>query len=283
VDIFFKILRNPAASHYDFGNIEGFVVGRGRGFEEDFKGLSEDQTKAKMITMCAGIAMMMGHRPEQVVPSTLLEMLGFKNAGFATPAAPASNGFSTIRNNGTKPKVTKPGRKAVKLDRLHFNTELDFRTIMGRNTKLEEQVRVLVTKSKIKKDLAKIAFGFDNIIVEAPANMTKNNLIGYHEINGMPFIGAYAYNAGEVPVFFILYFDGKEFRGYIPNAGNIYNTMTQSAFGRDTVSDLKWVQEAFTGTYEYAITFDVDMLRSNNVHFDWDILRNEIDTRIIVL
>lgn len=35
----------------------------------------------------------------------------------------------------------------------------------------------------------------------------------------------------EIPIYGAIYWDGKEFRGYVPESGNVYNTMTKECFG----------------------------------------------------
>lgn len=56
--------------------------------------------------------------------------------------------------------------------------------------------------------------------------------------NGFTFLGVTAGGDWEEPVFFIIYFDGKGLRGYIPENGNTYNKITKTAFGSEGESDV---------------------------------------------
>lgn len=85
----------------------------------------------------------------------------------------------------------------------------------------------------VTKDLSKIRFGHDN---GTAANITGNsNFLGLHVTeSGIPFIGARLCGDEEfVEVYFIVYFDGKNIRGYVPYYGNTYNPKTKAAFGID--------------------------------------------------
>ena len=77
--------------------------------------------------------------------------------------------------------------------------------------------------SKFKKDISKVHFDFENV-----------EGMGIHTLsNGLTY---YAFTAGgdwEQPIYIILYWDGKSFRGYIPTEGNPWNTATNCAYGND--------------------------------------------------
>lgn len=63
---------------------------------------------------------------------------------------------------------------------------------------------------------------------------TCYDLEGFNRLdNGFCFLGCHAAGDWEVPVFFIIYWDGNEFRGYIPENGNVYNKDVNSAFGNN--------------------------------------------------
>lgn len=66
----------------------------------------------------------------------------------------------------------------------------------------------------------------------------NSHLYGFHEIDGFSFFGFGACGDWEVAVFYIVYFDGKQFRGYVPTEGNTFNRTTQSAYGNDQLADL---------------------------------------------
>ena len=50
-------------------------------------------------------------------------------------------------------------------------------------------------------------------------------------LNGLPFIGSCSCgDEGCAMVYFIIYYDGKKMRGYIPYYTNTYNSITKSEF-----------------------------------------------------
>lgn len=86
---------------------------------------------------------------------------------------------------------------------------------------------------KIQKDLSKVEFDMENIEwVPGEAYVGADDLVGIRTLpNGLTYMGVTAGGDWEMPIFFILYFDGKEIRGYIPKEGNTWNFKTKSAFG----------------------------------------------------
>jgi len=94
---------------------------------------------------------------------------------------------------------------------------------------------------KIAGDLSKIEFDYENVNI-SPAE-TRNRLVGFHNINGFTFCGVEAGGDWENSVFFIIYWDGRRLRGYIPNIGNTFNTDTKKAFGNDHKADAKWFKD----------------------------------------
>lgn len=82
---------------------------------------------------------------------------------------------------------------------------------------------------KIEKDLSKVQFDTENI---SSKKEKGTKLFGYNTLpNGMVYLGVWAGGDWETPVYFILYWDGKELRGYIPKDGNTWNTDTNMAYG----------------------------------------------------
>lgn len=88
---------------------------------------------------------------------------------------------------------------------------------------------------KLAKDLGKVQFDFENYSYQAEHKKYKedpNSLMGFQQLeNGLCFCGCYAGGDWEWPVYFIVYHDGNEFRGYIPKNGNPWNTDTKTAYG----------------------------------------------------
>ena len=63
--------------------------------------------------------------------------------------------------------------------------------------------------------------------------------------NGMSIIGVQCGGDWEYPVYFIIYWDGKSLRGYIPTDGNPWNTDDKIAYGNNAESDAKNVEKRF--------------------------------------
>lgn len=88
----------------------------------------------------------------------------------------------------------------------------------------------------VEKDLDKVHFDTENITTENDFD----DITGYHRLsNGMPYLGIMAGGDWETSVFFCIYWDGKNLRGYIPEEGNLWNTTTKEAYGNDEAADLK--------------------------------------------
>lgn len=89
---------------------------------------------------------------------------------------------------------------------------------------------------KAKKDLEKVYVDIEEILYDGVKVSAT----------GIPFFWILAYGECNCPVGFMIYFDGKDFRGYIPTYGNSFNPKTKSAFGCEEDSD-----KDYTGTYVY--------------------------------
>lgn len=99
---------------------------------------------------------------------------------------------------------------------------------------------------KLGKDL-KVKFDFENfemcgnspILGKGQLASSQIHLwLGYHTLpNGLTFLGCYAGGDWETPVSFIIYWDGKKLRGYVPLEGNPWNTTTKEAYGNDEDAD----------------------------------------------
>ena len=87
---------------------------------------------------------------------------------------------------------------------------------------------------QIEKDLKKCHFDCENVEI-GPGSIGPKGLMGYTTLdNGLSFLGICAGGDWEVPVFFIIYWDGEKLRGYIPIEGNPWNTTTRQAYGNYT-------------------------------------------------
>jgi hypothetical protein len=92
----------------------------------------------------------------------------------------------------------------------------------------------LTENKKIESDLGKVVFDFENYEFDT----SYGDLCGFHTLdNGFTFLGGFGGGDWEFPVFFIVYWDGKALRGYIPVCGNTYNLDLNTAFGSEEESD----------------------------------------------
>lgn len=85
----------------------------------------------------------------------------------------------------------------------------------------------IVDYPKVKKDLSK--YNFDNENLEFIDIETTET--------GLDFMVFETGGDWEQVLYFFVYWDGKELRGYIPTRGNAVNTLNKSAFGNDEDED----------------------------------------------
>lgn len=139
------------------------------------------------------------------------------------------------------------------------------------------------TNRQLDKDLQKISFDCENFGTNNDA-FGEGSLLGFHTVkNGLSFIGCYAGGDWECPIFFIIYFDGKSLRGYIPMCGNLYNGDTKTVFGNGedysgeskNKDNLFLQKELSDKTVEYEdIVSDLD--------YNWEFIKKDIIARIVV-
>lgn len=95
---------------------------------------------------------------------------------------------------------------------------------------------------KIMDDLSKVEFDFENYeIGDARPGFTKYDLkglmgypVGFRVLkNEMPCLFINAGGDWESPICFVLYWDGKQIRAYIPDYGNVWNKELKSAYGNN--------------------------------------------------
>lgn len=114
-----------------------------------------------------------------------------------------------------------------------FNLDKDFEFAIG----------TLIEIPAVAKDLSKVSFEIDNWWTSPnrplpPSYPEEGNLVGLRTLdNGLSFVGFICSGDNEEPLFMIVYWDGKSFRGYIPTGGNIWNTKLRCAFGAEEYSD----------------------------------------------
>lgn len=119
--------------------------------------------------------------------------------------------------------------------------------------------------SQIMADL-KIPFDWENFEFER-RSFGPYKLMGINTLkNGLTFCGMCAGGDWEEPIFFIVYWDGKKLRAYIPTKGNPYNTQERRAYGNsDSDEDNKLSR---------------DDLPINGDSFDADLIIEDIIERI---
>jgi hypothetical protein len=92
--------------------------------------------------------------------------------------------------------------------------------------------------SAIYKDLSKVHFDWENYFCEIhPSVDSFGGLVTLP--NGLTVLCCNAGGDWEAPVCFILYWDGKQVRAYIPDRGNLWNRKSKRAYGNDLEADKK--------------------------------------------
>jgi len=102
---------------------------------------------------------------------------------------------------------------------------------------------------QVTKDFSKCQFDLENIILgkryvydmgsgysdELDLTDEMNSVKGLITLdNGLTFLGVMAGGDWEYPVFFMIYWDGKKLRGYVPIEGNMWNTSAKMAYGNNS-------------------------------------------------
>jgi hypothetical protein len=134
-------------------------------------------------------------------------------------------------------------------------------------------LRIFPTLTKIVSKDIKVEFDTENIEMSLSQ---YSNILGFHTLSqGFTFMGIYAGGDWEIPVFFILYWDGKNVRGYVPKNGNAWNTKTNQAYGNNSAgkkSDAIDIKQRYPYMKNSDMTDDCDC-----VDFFIDLSFNEDD------
>lgn len=121
---------------------------------------------------------------------------------------------------------------------------------MAKHELAQEEFSSILTEclhDVIEEAWAQVDFGTENITIKK--SDTGNPLLGYQDIDGYTFVGAEACEDGEAPVFFILYWDGKSIKPFVPQNGNCFDPDTKSAYMCDSDEFIQWAQnEENSGT-----------------------------------
>lgn len=99
-----------------------------------------------------------------------------------------------------------------------------------------EFIRELIYNDEtIHKDI-KYDIDAENILTACDADY-NDEYVGMHTVKGLTFYGIIMGGDWEVPAFFIIYWDGKKLRAYVPSYGNLVNLDCKCAFGSESVED----------------------------------------------
>lgn len=204
--------------------------------------------------------------------------------------------------NMDKKLLKNGGRKAIKLSKDDFKkklyeivakTKLEY---FDQNEEINENnVYYRATYlPKVKKDISKILFDDENIYFKedglSDVSWQKPKLLGLHTLeNGLTFIGYWSGGDWEELVFYIIYYDGKDFRGYIPSYGNLINFDTKTAFGSEGENEN--ISEIFSK--KYATMTDENTIKfyhekqgcnpeGNTIVPNFEAIKEDIESRIIV-
>ena len=158
-----------------------------------------------------------------------------------------------------------------------------------------EFIRELIYNDEtIHKDI-KYDIDAENILTACDADYNDES-VGMHTVKDLTFYGVIMGGDWEVPAFFIIYWDGKKLRAYIPSYGNLINLDCKCAFGseNDGVDDKK--EEKLLKKYKKLgiEPEDPDYIDWSELYckmyetspysceYNYDAMIKEIQTRIIV-
>lgn len=149
--------------------------------------------------------------------------------------------------------IKKDGRTAPKMTIGDFKNKLDSITSRYREEKTMKPSNFLYSfcrypdpkehpfMGQFKKDMEKIHVDGENCEMIGDVRQTTT---------GIPYILAYKGGDWESPVCFIVYWDGKNIRGYIPEYGNAIDRKRKEAFGNDDEKDLEYVKGQLGDDYK---------------------------------
>jgi hypothetical protein len=118
-------------------------------------------------------------------------------------------------------------------------------------------------------DDIKVQFDLENFCI------VSGGLHGIHTLeNGLTFHGMSSHGDWESNTFFIVYFDGKKLRAYVPTDGNPWNTTTKMAYGNDEKTDLKNAKKRWPELYK-----DAEYIEVCDFEMDYDLIKQDILNR----
>ena len=134
---------------------------------------------------------------------------------------------------------------------------------------------------QVSKDLDKVDFDCENMSADTSevwgetesGKGDAKDYVGLHTLgNGLSYLGVTAGGDWETPLFFIVYWDGENLRGYVPKDGNTWNTKNNCAFGNDEEAD-----EAFFKQKGWKYDCNV----SSKVKYDFKKIEEDLLKRIV--
>lgn len=180
--------------------------------------------------------------------------------------AAMSAAWDVIGHNKTKPTL-KGRRKAAKISIKELRKLIEHE-IEKRQDRLNS---LTYLTHVIENDLhGKVQFDTENeFCFEDDAREPWNQLLGYRQWGDLTFLGGGSGGDWEMPVFWLIYYDGKKLRGYIPKDGNIWNYESKQALGNDDCKDLEfvknigwWKEEDWPGN-DYFDGYDVEKIKQD--------------------
>jgi hypothetical protein len=81
----------------------------------------------------------------------------------------------------------------------------------------------------------------------------------------------------EEPILFMVYWDGKTFRGYIPERGNQYNRDTKGALGNNEEADEAFIRKQFKDEIENGTEYSKI---KKNIRYNKDACIADFEARI---
>jgi hypothetical protein len=113
---------------------------------------------------------------------------------------------------------------------------------------------------KARQDLYQYEIDTENMI---------NCVLGITQSSGVYYIACQIGGDWQIPVLIFIYWDGNDYRIYVPINGNCINTLNNSAFGEDESVDSQYFQKEFG--------FDIDL---DELICDFDACLFEFDRQI---
>lgn len=123
---------------------------------------------------------------------------------------------------------------------------------------------------QVEKDL-KVEFDCENLEASPDEAFSgAERICGIRTLpNGLTYFGITAGGDWETPLFFIIYWDGKKLRGYVPTDGNPWNVINKIAYGNDedqihqARKDVADIAKRFPGKHKDDIDVDCNQIISD--------------------